>query len=157
MPEIRIREAGPDELALLLQWREEVLRCVFSLPEGADMTALMEANERYYRHELPAGGHIGCFAERGSEIIGCGGLCLHGEMPSPDNPSGRCAYLMNIYVRDAHRGKGVGKKIVRYLVGRALAQGITKIYLETSECGRELYESVGFTPMRDMMLLTYGK
>ncbi len=34
---------------------------------------------------------------------------------------------------------------------------ITKIYLETSQCGRKLYESAGFTAMKDMMLLTYGK
>ncbi len=25
------------------------------------------------------------------------------ELPSPDNPSGKCAYLMNIYVREAFR------------------------------------------------------
>lgn len=88
--------------------------------------------------------------------MGCGGLCLYDEMPSPDNPSGRCAYLMNIYVREGHRGAGIGKKIVRYLVGCALERGVTKIYLETSQCGRKLYESAGFTAMKDMMLLTYG-
>ena len=93
-----------------------------------------------------------CFA-----LARCGGLCLHDEMPSPDNPSGRCAYLMNIYVREGHRGEGAGKKIVRYLIGCALERNITKIYLETSPCGRTLYESAGFSEMRDMMLLTYGK
>lgn len=39
----------------------------------------------------------------------------------------------------------------------ALERNITKIYLETSPCGRALYESAGFSEMRDMMLLTYGK
>ena len=28
---------------------------------------------------------------------------------------------------------------------------LTKIYLETSECGRSLYESLGFSDMRDYM------
>ena len=104
-----------------------------------------------------SGKHIACFAQKGGETIGCGGLCLHDEMPSPDNPSGRCAYLMNIYVRKEHRGEGAGKKIVRYLIGCALERNITKIYLETSPCGRSLYEAAGFSEMRDMMLLTYGK
>ncbi len=56
-----------------------------------------------------------------------------------------------------HRGEGAGKKIVRYLIGCALERIITKIYLETSPCGRALYEAAGFSEMRDMMLLTYGK
>ena len=157
MPDIRIREVGVNELGLLLSWREEVLRCVFSLPENADTSALMQANEAYYKSAVPSGTHIACFAQKGGETIGCGGLCLHDEMPSPDNPSGRCAYLMNIYVREGHRGEGAGKKIVRYLIGCALEQNITKIYLETSPCGRALYEAAGFSEMRDMMLLTYGK
>ena len=28
--------------------------------------------------------------------------------------------MMNIYVREGHRGEGAGKKIVRYLIGCAL-------------------------------------
>ena len=130
---------------------------MFSLPENADTSALMQANEAYYKSAVPSGKHIACFAQIGGETIGCGGLCLHDEMPSPDNPSGRCAYLMNIYVRKEHRGEGAGKKIVRYLIGCALERNITKIYLETSSCGRPLYEAAGFSEMRDMMLLTYGK
>ncbi len=157
MPDVRIREVGVNELGLLLSWREEVLRCVFSLPEKADTSALMQANEVYYKNAVPSGKHIACFAQIGGETIGCGGLCLHDEMPSPDNPTGRCAYLMNIYVRKEHRGEGAGKKIVRYLIGCALERNITKIYLETSSCGRPLYEAAGFSEMRDMMLLTYGK
>ena len=123
MPDIRIREVGVNELGLLLSWREEVLRCVFSLPENADTSALMQANEAYYKSAVPSGTHIACFAQKGGETIGCGGLCLHDEMPSPDNPSGRCAYLMNIYVREGHRGEGAGKKIVRYLIGCSLLMG----------------------------------
>ncbi len=157
MPDVRIREVGVNELGLLLSWREEVLRCVFSLPENADTSSLMKANEEYYKNAVPSGKHIACFAQKDGETIGCGGLCLHDEMPSPDNPSGRCAYLMNIYVREGHRGEGAGKKIVRYLIGCALERNITKIYLETSPCGRTLYEAAGFSEMRDMMLLTYGK
>lgn len=155
MNNITLREAALRDLPLLLQWREEVLRCVFALPADADITALLQANEAYYRHALPEGRHIACFAETDSQPIGCGGLCLHDEMPSPDNPTGRCAYLMNIYVRPAARGQHIGHRIVRWLVGQALAHGITKIYLETSDAGRHLYKSLGFGNMKDMMCLSF--
>lgn len=155
MDDIMILQAGLDDLDLLLQWREEVLRCVFQQPADADMTELMQANRQYYEKALSEGSHIACFAELNSEFLGCGGLCLYDEMSSPDNPSGKCAYLMNIYVRPEHQGCGIGKRIVRWLVGQALSRGIKKIYLETSTCGRPLYESLGFTDMADMMHLTY--
>ena len=75
------------------------------------------------------------------------------EMPSPDNPSGRCAYLMNIYTREQYRGRGVGAATVRYLIGQARQRRITKIYLESSEDGLALYRSLGFVPMKDYLHL----
>ena len=74
-------------------------------------------------------------------------------MPSPDNLTGQCAYLMNIYTKEEYRGQGVGKASAGWLVDYAKERGITKIYLETSECGRPLYENLGFRDMRDYMKL----
>ena len=64
---------------------------------------------------------------------------------------------MNVYVRPEHREKGAGKRIVRWLVGQALERNITKVYLETSEAGRILYQTVGFGEMKDMMHLSFEK
>ena len=153
--DIIIREATLTELNTLIEWRMEVLRCVFSIPADTDTTELRDANIEYYKRALANGTHIACFAEQNGKIVGCGGLCLYDEMPSPDNPTGHCAYLMNIYVRPEHQGHGTGKRIVRWLVGAALARGIKKIYLETSEAGRLLYSILGFSDMKDMMHLTF--
>ena len=95
----------------------EVLHCVFSIPADADTAELRQQNIDYYRKALANDSHIACFAEEDGEIVGCGGLCLYDEMPSPDNPTGHCAYLMNIYVRPEHQGHGTGKTH-RPLAGR---------------------------------------
>ena len=87
---------------------------------------------------------------------GCGGICFYREMPSPDNPSGRCAYLMNIYARKNYRGQGVGQRIVMSLVEEANQRNVTKIYLETSEMARGLYEKLGFAEMKDYMIWKRG-
>ena len=84
---------------------------------------------------------------------GIGGMCLYHEMPSPDNPNGKCAYLMNIYTRPQFRRQGIGDAVVRWLIGQAEQRGISKIYLETSEAGKPLYREIGFTEMPDMMKL----
>lgn len=151
--EIQIRQATIQDMDLLMQWRMEVLHAVFAIPQEQSVTELEEENRHYYQTELPRGEHIACFAYLGEEIVGCGGMCLYHEMPSPDNPNGKCAYLMNIYARPQFRRHGVGNAVVRWLIEQAEQRGITKIYLETSEKGRPLYREIGFDDMSDMMKL----
>ena len=131
----------------------EVLHHVFTIPQSNDMRELYAANLEYYKTAISSGEHIAVFAQTENVIIGCGGLCLYREMPSPDNLTGQCAYLMNIYTKEEYRGQGVGKAIAGWLVDYAKERGIMKIYLETSECGRPLYESLGFRDMHDYMKL----
>ena len=149
--DIEIRRATLEDLELLVKWRMTVLHEVFSIPLSDSMPELEQKNRHYYQTALQTEGHIAGFAYVGKEIAGCGGVCLYREMPSPDNPSGRCAYLMNIYTRPEFRGQGIGKKIVNWLIDQAAQRDITKIYLEASASGRQLYQNMGFTDMLGYM------
>lgn len=73
----------------------------------------------------------------------------------PDNTSGRCAYLMSIYVRDAFRRRGIGGSIVNRLINEARNRLAGKIYLETSSMGEPLYLHAGFEPMEGMLKLKH--
>lgn len=149
-----IQKAELTQIELLMEWRMEVLHEIFNVPTDEPMQKLERENRRYYQETIPTGGHIACFAYAGNKIIGCGGICIYSELPSPDNLSGKCAYLMNIYTRPQFRGQGVGKRLVKWLVKQAVQQNITKIYLESSKQGRPFYEGIGFNNMPDMMKLT---
>ena len=149
--DIEIQRGTLDDLGLLMEWRMRVLHEVFSIPPDDAMTELERENRAYYQAALPTERHIACFANVDSQIVGCGGVCIYQEMPSPDNPSGRYAYLMNIYTLPVFRGQGVGGAVVRWLIGQAEQRGITKIYLETSESGRPLYQKLSFTDMGGYM------
>jgi len=152
--EAEIREAGPRDLETLLDWRMRVLADVFAGSPLAASPALRGANAAYYRRHLADGTHTACFAvDPGTgRTVGCGGVCHQEEMPSPDNPSGRNAYLMDIYVLPGFRGRGIGRRIVRHLVAAARARGAGKIYLESTPAARPLYRSLGFGPMHGMMI-----
>ena len=93
------------------------------------------------------------FAYDDETVIGCGGICYQTEMPSPDNPNGKCGYLMNIYTLPEYRGMGVGNSIVEYLINDARARCANKIYLESSEKAKKLYYEKGFRDMVDYMKL----
>lgn len=139
-----------EEIIELLRWRSEVIEHVFGQRPDE---ALMAENERYYLAHVPSGRHLAYIAEVDGAEAGCGSICLTEELPSPDNPDGKCAYLMNIYVRDAFRERGVGHEIVKRLIAEARALKCEKIYLETTAEGRSLYESLGFADLPDMMKL----
>ena len=132
----------------LMRWRGEVIRNVFG--EEAD-DSLLEANRRYYERHVPDGSHRAFIALVDGEEAGCGSVCLSDELPSPDNHSGHCAYLMNIYVREPFRNHGIAHAIVRKLISEAEKLGCGKIYLETTEEGKSVYASLGFREMPDMM------
>lgn len=150
---LEMRRVWADDLALYMKWRMEVLRDVFAPLDPALEPVLEANNRRYIRRGMAAGTFEGCFAVLDGKIVGCGGICYQEEMPSPDNHTGKCAYLMNIYVRPEFRGLTIGSSIISWLVGQAKAHYCGKIYLETSENGRSIYESLGFQPMTNMMVL----
>lgn len=145
---IKLREIS--SLSELMEWRKEVIRHVFAA-EPDD--ALLDANRAYYRKAIEEGNHYALEATVDGAGAGCGAICFGEELPSPDNMSGKCAYLMNIYVREAFRNHGIAHEIVRKLIEVARDRGCGKIYLETTADGRPVYESLGFKDMKDMMKL----
>ncbi len=149
---LELIEAGPSEIDLLMKWRMEVISVVFE-DEPYDRQALYENNYNYYKKALKDSTYLGLFAKIKDEIVGCGGACLYSELPSPDNPSGNCAYLMNIYVRKSHRNKGIASQIVKALIKKAKQRNVGKIYLESTEEAYPMYRKLGFSPMRDFLIL----
>lgn len=135
-----------EDAAPMMRWRREVIREVFGIEPDSE---LLEANLQYLR-EAP---YIACVASEDGNDVGCGLFCLQREMPSPDNPTGRCACLMNIYVRTPYRRRGAGSEIVSWLIDQAKARGCGKIYLETTEIGRAVYSRLGFKDIHGMMIL----
>ncbi len=146
--EMRVKIREITDLTALMGWRKEVIEHVFG--QKADEQLIM-ANRQYYEKHIADGSHYAVVAELNGAECGCGAVCFADELPSPDNPTGRCAYLMNIYVREAFRNKGIAHCIVSRLIDEANNRKCGKIYLETTEEGKAVYKSLGFKDMPDMM------
>ena len=145
--EPRYCKAGPEDLELLVRTRIQVLLAANQLPEGTDMTAVETASRDYYRAALADGSHAAWLVFDGDTWIGAGGVSFYRIMPTYHNPSGRRAYLMNIYPRPDYRRRGIARHMVDLLVGEAQQPGITAISLEATDMGRPLYEAYGFVQM----------
>jgi ribosomal protein S18 acetylase RimI-like enzyme len=152
---IIIKKAGLSDLDLLMEWRMRVIREVFAIEEDADLSAIWKSNKAYYKKHLADNTHTACFAvdQKSGTIVGCGAVCYQEEMPSPDNPTGTNAYLMNIYALPEVRGAGIGKRMIAFLIADARKRGAEKIYLESTEAAKKLYYKIGFGDMSDYMKL----
>lgn len=151
--ETTIRIEQVNDLRRLLRMRARVLQSVFGRSARGCMRELLYANAAYFKRHVPDGSHIELMAVDGDEDIASGAICRQYEMPSPDNPTGICAYLMNIYVDPSRRRQGLGSRIVMRLVEEALALGAGKIYLETTRKGRGVYSRLGFRKLKNYMTL----
>jgi len=54
-------------------------------------------------------------------------------------------YLADVYVEEAHRGKGISKKMMELLMNLDWVKGLRKVSLATKDA-HELYAQFGFTP-----------
>ena len=152
-----VREATLGDIDSLVELRMTALHDVYGVYRGfvdeRHWEGLREATERLYRSDIPAGRHIACIASCNGEDVACGGICIHGELPSPENYSGLACYIMNVYTLPGYRKQGIGREVLRWLVSRSRSLGADKIYLETSPAARRLYEDEGFTDMKGYMRL----
>ena len=96
--------------------------------------------------------HIWCMI---TEVIGAGGVSFYQVMPTYHNPTGKKAYIMNMYTAPEYRRQGIAIHTLDLLVKDAKEQGVLQIALKATDMGRPLYERYGFVKMEDEMELKY--
>ena len=108
------------------------------------MSEVAAHSEAYYRDALSDATHTAILAFDGDALVGAGGVSYYRVMPTFHNPTGRCAYIMNMYVRPAYRRRGIATAMLDLLVADARRHGAGRIGLEATNMGRPLYEKYGF-------------
>ena len=93
MEEILLRRAEAGDALLLTELRKTVLIAANRLPKDADLSAIEEPCRLYFADTRRQTTYLAFCAE---EIAGVGSVDYHIEMPTVSNPTGECAFLMNI-------------------------------------------------------------
>ena len=151
--EFEYKKASIDDLNILTKTRIEVLRVANGLDDSIDMTRVERESRAYYENALANGSHTAYLVFDGDVFIGAGGISYYTVMPTFHNPTGRKAYIMNMYTRPDHRRKGIATKTLDLLIQDAKKRGVTVISLEATDMGRKLYERYGFVSMTSEMEL----
>ena len=137
----------------LVRTRISVLRTANKLSNDVDMSLVEKESYEYYKSALETGEHIAYLVYDNENLIGAGGVSFYQVMPTYHNPTGKKAYIMNMYTASEYRRQGIAFHTLDLLVKDARKQGISQITLEATEMGRPLYERYGFVKMEDEMEL----
>lgn len=137
----------------LVRTRIIVLRAANKLSDEVDMSVVEQESRVYYGHALETGEHIAYLVYDNKKFIGAGGVSFYQVMPTYHNPSGKKAYIMNMYTAPEYRRQGIAFHTLDLLVKDAKMQGVSQIALEATDMGRSLYERYGFNKMKDEMEL----
>lgn len=147
------KKASIADLDMLVETRIKVLRAANLLDNQVDMSEVETESREYYEKALRDGSHTAYLVFDVDKFIGAGGVSYFTVMPTYHNPSGRKAYIMNMYTDPEYRRRGIAYKTLEYLVADVKSKGITMITLEATDAGRPLYEKYGFRIMESEMVI----
>lgn len=150
---IDYRIATLKDIDLLTTSRIEVLRAANKLDDSVDMSEVERESRVYYEKALADDSHVAILVMDDDKFVGAGGVSFYTVMPTYHNPSGKKAYIMNMYTNPNYRRQGIAIKTLEMLVKEAKKRGIKEITLEATDMGRPLYEKYGFTDMPSEMEL----
>lgn len=147
------KRATLEDIDILTKMRIEVLRAANQLSDDIDMSEVERESYNYYQKALDDDSHVAYLIFAGDRVVGAGGVSFFQVMPTYHNPSGKKAYIMNMYTHPDYRRMGIAYKTLDMLISDTKCRGITSISLEATAMGRPLYEKYGFVKMNDEMEL----
>ncbi len=147
------KRATMEDIDELVRTRIIVLRAANKLSDDVNMSLVEKESFAYYKHALESGEHIAYLVYDDDTFVGAGGVSFYQVMPTYHNPTGKKAYIMNMYTAPEYRRQGIALHTLDLLVKDAKEQGVLQIALEATDMGRPLYERYGFVKMEDEMEL----
>lgn len=150
---LEYRKANLADIDILTKTRIQVLRMANKLSNDVDMSEVERESYSYYKKCFSDSSHVAYLIFDEDMLIGAGGISFYNVMPTYHNPSGRKAYIMNMYTHPDYRRKGIAYKTLKLLILEAKSNGISSIALEATDMGRPLYIKYGFVTMKDEMEL----
>lgn len=125
-------------IELASPWLPEVGDLIRASDETATALYPAESNHLVDIESLAQPNVIFCVARLNGEIVGCGAAVLQ--------PEGY-AELKRMFVREAARGHGVGRRVLAFLEEQVRRRGVTLARLETGVYSHDairLYERMGY-------------
>lgn len=162
-----LRRAELSDVQTLVNLRIAYLRELEGFGDDVDLVALSEATRRYFIRKMPSGDYLAWVALarpapspelRGrlhAKVVGTAGLFMVDRPPGVGVLSAREARLINVYVTDGWRGRGLANALIGACIETARRANVHRILVDDTPRGRQIYERAGFTVVNSIMELTW--
>ena len=146
---IEYRKANINDINYLVQYRKQQL-----IDEGEIFDDEID-NELsiYFLSSITDNSLISWLAVDGEKIIATGGICFYQLPPTSRNPSGKNAYITNMYTLPEYRKQGIGSRLLKFVIDEAKMLKYKVIRLHASADGKSIYSKAGFNATDGYMAL----
>ncbi len=152
-----IRRATEADAPTLAAQRVLMFRDMGNLDPSLE-DVLLEAGTDQMAEAIASGEYVAwvlCPVGEPARIIGGGGVQLRHLFPRPEADGkriliGREGIVLNVYVEQAFRRRGLARRIMKEILAWVPTSDIVRLVLHASDEGRQLYEDLGFVPTTEM-------
>jgi len=144
------RLACIDDIPVLVELRKRLLIEEGASPPTSDIDGRFAEG---FAAAIADGSFVGWVVEAGGGIVATGGACFYSLLPSFANPSGKVAYIANMYVKPEYRRKGLATELLGMALEEARRRGCEIARLHSSEHAKSIYVKAGFTDSGGYMAL----
>ena len=145
------RKANTNDIQHLVRYRKQQL-IDEGLPPNANLNIDKELSD-YFMQSISDSSLISWLAEDNGELIATSGICFYQLPPAFSNPTGRVAYVTNMYTLPKYRKQGIASYLLKLIVDEAIALEYKLIRLHASSDGKSIYSKMGFVDTDGFMAL----
>jgi len=139
----RVSDIG--DIDLLANMRVKFFMDVHTDITDEQRTEIHASNMEYFKETLSDGTFAAYLAFDGDVLVATSGVNFYTTPPNPKNPTGKTAYISNMYTKSEYRGKGIATHLFEMTVAEAKKRGCGKVVLHATDMGRPIYEKFGFS------------
>ena len=142
------RKAIDADISCFVRFRKILL-------EREDDNSLDDILTNYFIDSLHDKSLVAWVAEDDNKIITTVCLSICQLVPRFDNPSGKIAYLTNVYTIPNYRRQWIASNLMKEAINDIKKQGIKKILLHSSEEAKSIYGNIGFSEGKNYFELKF--
>lgn len=140
---MEFRKAVLSDAEALSRLRADMIREENNYSE-AFLGMIYNNTKKYIENGLPDRSYTAWVADDSGNIIAMGGVTYYTLPPNDWCPTGKTAYIGNVYTLPAFRRQGIATRLLSLLIEEAKENMCQRILLNASDMGRPLYEKFGF-------------
>lgn len=148
---MEFRKATLEDVSTLVELRKQQL-----IDEGSPVMQNIDLElKEYFERCLADNSFIAWLALENNIIVATSGLCFYQLPPNFSNPSGKNAYVTNMFTLKEYRKRGIASVLLEKILSEARSLGFSVVRLHASSDGKDLYAKFGFVPTDGYMALRF--